>query len=332
MNAKCPACRDGTLVIKAKTDAAYTLNQLGQLRGKNIEMISVNPALPGFETISHASCLACKKQFPVEKTSTGIIRIKHPKVFIAEVVWASTCATTDTQLLDLFFHHGRRQCECCGEESGFVIGRGRAQSSLLPVARTNAAKMALTTDCTHVLFIDQDTTEFDHLAILRMASHDLPIVSAYVCRRAEPFDPVHRYMSTGENNTPVGYPQTPMISDDELDKLKEGRVQEVYAAGMAFTMIKREVLEAIGPPYFRFLPAEALKEDPSSGWFHGEDVSLCVLARQKGFKSYVDCGIHLGHEHGKAIGVKDWLQHHVERGGDGPEVSLAIETLKSGVV
>jgi len=289
----------------AQTQALYTLNTVGQLRGSKVEMASVDPKLPDFEKIAKAICSNCKKEFPVEKTPhTGIIRIKKPKVFLALVVWAGASPDTDAQVLDLFYNHGRRQCECCGDESGFMIGRGRAQASLLPIARTNAAKMALQTDCTHVLFVDQDTSEFDGEAILRMAGHNLPIVSAYICRRAAPYDPVHRYISD------TGLPQTPQPTHDELRKLNEGDVQECYGVGMAFTLVRRDVLEALGNPYFRFNPADL--NNPDSGWFHGEDMSFCQNARAKGFKSYVDCGVHLAHLHEKPIGVDDWLKHYQE--------------------
>jgi hypothetical protein len=188
--------------------------------------------------------------------------------------------------------------------------------------------MAIEADCTHVLFCDQDTAEFDAGAILRMASHDLPIVSAYICRRSAPYDPVHRYMSTEENGVKAGLPQSPTPSEDELNKISEGRVCECYGVGMAFTLVKREVLEAIGPPYFRFRQADPTSKDPS-GWLHGEDISFCMDARDRGFRSYVDCGVHLAHLHEQPIGVKDWLTWHTQKNADEGTRRLAGELLAS---
>lgn len=300
----CPVCKLGRIAIIQKT--LYDLNSLGQVSKKGVPLITTN-----FDPTSRdndpanltAQCLSCKRNFPMEKTPyTGTIRIKKPKVFIAQVVWYAANPATETQILESVMHEGIRTCECCGDASGFIIGRGRSQSSLLPVARTTAAKMALKTDAEFVLFIDQDTVEFDAAAIYRMAALNLPIVSAYVCRRSPPYDPVHRYLSE------EGHPQTPCITEDELSKLETGKIQECWGVGMAFTMVRRDVLEAIGEPYFRFLPANYSDNDKTSGWFHGEDHSFCLLAKEKGFSNYVDCGIHLGHMHEKALGVDDWIE------------------------
>jgi hypothetical protein len=283
----------------------YSLNDRGQFTQAS-HLATYNPHTPDAKSIDVsqvvARCTSCKKTFPVEKTpKTGTIRLKQPKIFVACVTWHGMSPDTEAEVLELFYHHGRRECTCCAEESGFLIGRGKAQASLLPIARTNAIKTALRTDCTHVLLIDQDTVGFNGDAILRMASHDLPIVSAYICRRSPPFDPVHRYATAD----PKVF-QEPCATPHEAWKLEAGLVQQCWGVGMAFTLIKREVLEAVGDPYFRFIPADYAESNPHSGWFHGEDHSFCVLAKEKGFNSYVDCGVHLGHVRSEPTSVDDW--------------------------
>lgn len=307
MSKKCPVCRAGSLLLESKQ--RMDLDQFGRLHKTPLVVASSLPEDRDAVNPDHLSihCTKCKKAFPVEKTKHGIIRIKQPKIFIALVVWNAASATTESQILEAMMHHGRRTCECCGEESGFIVGRGRTGACLLPVARTNAVKMFLKTDATHILFIDQDTVEFDAQCMLRMAAHDLPIVSAYICRRSPPFDPVHRYMGDG------CIPTVPQPDEAETIRLEEGGVEECWGVGMAFTLIKREVLEAVGDPYFRFVPAGYHTKDPNSGWFNGEDFSFCEIAREKGYSNFVDCGIHLGHMREEPTSVVDWFKWYEDK-------------------
>lgn len=297
---RCPSCRQGEVVVDAMTSASFSLNPFGQLTARSIMTRGAPPV--GADPVGLAGrCLHCDRRYDMERTEqTKTLRVKLPKVFVCVVCWHGASPETDAEVVELMLHHGIRQCTCCGDTTGFVTGRGKAQASLLPIARTNAVKRALESDASHILLIDQDTTGFTGEAVLRMAFHDLPIVSAYVCRRSPPYDPVHRYLS------PDGTPQAPCPTPHELWKMETGLVEECWGVGMAFTLVKREVFEKIGEPYFRFIPADYEAKNPASGWFHGEDHSLCVLAREKGFKSYVDCGVHLGHVRSTETSVDDW--------------------------
>ncbi|MDR0307130.1 MAG: hypothetical protein LBI42_09880 [Chitinispirillales bacterium] len=73
-------------------------------------------------------------------------------------------------------------------------------------------------------------------------------------------------------------------------------IKEVDWIGAGFTLIKKEVLEAMDYPWYRELIVEY---DDGSGeksavWV-GEDVGFCVGARKKGFKIYCDCDCHVRH-------------------------------------
>lgn len=90
---------------------------------------------------------------------------------------------------------------------------------------------------------------------------------------------------------------------DERGKLRQGvfyemdKIVEVGAAGFGFVYTSTRLLLAI-----KALP----KPTERTGWFHygeiSEDLYFCQLARQAGFKLYVDTGIQVGHQ-GAAVTV-----------------------------
>ena len=68
--------------------------------------------------------------------------------------------------------------------------------------------------------------------------------------------------------------------------LPEKGLTEIHAAGSAGMLIKREVLDAIGDPWFRPAPdAEGLNED----------LYFCQRAREAGFRIWCDPAIPFGH-------------------------------------
>lgn len=67
---------------------------------------------------------------------------------------------------------------------------------------------------------------------------------------------------------------------------------EVSYNGFGFMLIKKGVFEAIGYPWFR--PEYQTIIDLED--FASEDVSLCKIAQQKGFKIWVDPKVIVGHE------------------------------------
>jgi len=68
---------------------------------------------------------------------------------------------------------------------------------------------------------------------------------------------------------------------------------EVSYTGFGFILIKYGVFESLEYPWFRPIFQEICKNVSD---FSSEDVSVCQLFREKGFKVYVDPTIKVGHE------------------------------------
>jgi len=107
----------------------------------------------------------------------------------------------------------------------------------------------------------------------RLLAHDVDIIVPHCLKRIPPWPPV-----VYSHQDADGW----FVAAD----LPEHGLTEIHAAGSAGMLIKREVLEAIGDPYFR--------PDPN-GTGLNEDLYFCQRARELGFKIYCDPGIPFGH-------------------------------------
>jgi hypothetical protein len=198
-------------------------------------------------------------------------------------------------------------------------------TTLLPYARNDIIDSIYEHDdtFTHILFVDDDMSEFNHNHVLKLLHDDKPIVSALVCKRAPPY---HLVVEFKENTMSA-----------IADHIKARRVVESEIVGMAFTLIKREVLDATreetpnGPIWFtmdrgeregfqkekeEFLDTNSknmngitelyyrmkLEEAISFGQtshigarMSGEDAAFCMKAKALGFPCYVDCGVSVSH-------------------------------------
>lgn len=93
-------------------------------------------------------------------------------------------------------------------------------------------------------------------------------------------------------------PWPPVVYSEQLEPDEDGRewyvsadlpkegLTEVWAAGSAGMLIKREVIDALDDPFFR--------PDPEGEGLN-EDVYFCQRAREAGFKIYCDPAILFGH-------------------------------------
>lgn len=78
----------------------------------------------------------------------------------------------------------------------------------------------------------------------------------------------------------------------------EGRqaLIEVDYIGLAFTLVKFGVFEALEFPWFEGLPYSAVPETFDRYGMMGEDLSWCFRLKQKGYKFYADPLVQVGHE------------------------------------
>lgn len=173
-----------------------------------------------------------------------------------------------------------------------------------------------------LLFIDNDAT-FHHESIYRMMMHDVPMVCGCMYTRDLPPSPtwgkfigerdgkyyykygdsakrvVQRFRSHGHRNGKniMNAMVLPQTGDD---------LWPIDGCGMHFTMIRRDVVEAVEFPWF-------IHKGKTGA---GEDFYFCRKVRELGFPIYVDESIHTGHSVGEErdFGIKQLLDYsqHIE--------------------
>lgn len=229
-------------------------------------------------------------------------------------------------LLDMMIEHDFTQINC-------------VDSTLLPYARNKLIRMAYERypQFTHIVFIDDDMTGFTCEHIHALIDADVPIISGFVTTRRPPYTIVASFKDEGP---------------EKLIRLMENEtVVESPLIGMAFTAIKREVLEdtfeetASGPVWFTMdrsprydfekeveslideadvscpehvrklvYQAVALGQNSHIGTeLVGEDVAFCRKAEKFGHKTYIHCGVILGHIGNKDFNIKDAVRYAVEK-------------------
>lgn len=130
-----------------------------------------------------------------------------------------------------------------------------------------------------------DDHKFDCDVLLQLLSHDKPLVAPFCPLRLPPMDPsIFR-------DTPDGFVPVRL---EELDG-KSGLLQ-VDATGGPGMVIRREVLEAVGDPWF--------ETNPTSRVFPQEDLYFSRKVREAGYPIYVDLDCPIDHITPMAIGYR----------------------------
>ena len=143
-------------------------------------------------------------------------------------------------------------------------------------ARTELAEAFLMTDCTHLMWIDDDNIPRED-DLNKLLAHDVPLISGLYFRRSEPYEPI--IMVSRENG--VGTVRRP-----DIYRMKSKKPVKIHSTGMGFMLIKREVLEAVkkmNVPMF----------DIRGGI--GEDIWFCMQAKGAGYDILLDTSVEIGH-------------------------------------
>lgn len=172
----------------------------------------------------------------------------------------------------MFLHLGATVCaQGALEMRAFMV-----QDSLIHEARNEIVETMLRkTDATHLLFLDSDM-RFPWQLPLQLLYHAKPIIGVNYSTRAGMPRPTALLDETVEEEGPRRYLYPP------VDPAEAGEPVEVEAVGMGVCLIERQVLEAVGYPWF-----EAVY-DPVNRRRRGEDVDFCRKAKAKGFGTWVD--------------------------------------------
>ena len=132
---------------------------------------------------------------------------------------------------------------------------------------------------THYMWIDSDQV-FNWNHFMKLVQHNVPIVSGIYHRTTGGF--------SGLTGT-LGYSKFAgtllggaTLKEKDI-KNKKG-LMEVHANGMGFMLVKRQVFDLVENPFY--------SNNPDT-W---EDFSFAEKSRAKGFKSYIDPEVIIGHE------------------------------------
>ena len=203
-----------------------------------------------------------------------------PSIFIAMPCYDSVKINTMLSIFQLIQHLGTSKVE---------VGINTMKSPLIHQARNYLTSVFLTTEYTHMLFIDSDV-EFGPEAGLRMLVADKDIICTPYPVKDESLQ--SRY--------------TVKFPDPKVVPILPGGLVEIEAGPTGIMLIHRRVFEKIikNRPDLKIKNSanQALKETDKShsfyynffdfafedGYTWGEDVSFCKLARKEGFKLYAN--------------------------------------------
>lgn len=156
-----------------------------------------------------------------------------------------------------------------GTLNAFVHGASPAR------ARNDMIRAALAQNCTHILFIDDDTCPPAD-TIERLLSHDKDIVSGLYLQRGFPHFPLMFSQSYSDGRCLYKF-LTPDV---------DGLV-ECVNTGFGCVLIKTDVFRKMESPWV------TLGEGEKDHW--GDDITFFNRAVKAGFKIYVDTTVKVGH-------------------------------------
>lgn len=166
---------------------------------------------------------------------------------------------------------------------------------LTPYAREQIARYAVDNDIDYVFMVDDDMMCPPDL-FYKLARHDKDIVAALAfSRNAGPtgnhFPVIYEAIEGVDSVTRTPYYWTRFVANYPKDALVE-----CDAVGFGAVLIKTSVLKEIPEP--RFMGMEGV----------GEDVALCIKAKKKGFRVFMDTSVKLGHLSDPLIVTEEYVE------------------------
>jgi len=152
----------------------------------------------------------------------------------------------------------------------------------------------------HLFWIDDDVIVSES-ALTQLYYRNLPMVSGYYYAKTTPPQPL--ILPEKHGGVRMTFPPDTLLP--------------VYAHGMGCTLIRREVFDAIEPPWFTTTIDERIETDGQVEHFTStEDAAFCERAAAAGFQPMVDTGVFAFHWHQaelRAYPVEAWAEHRARR-------------------
>jgi hypothetical protein len=165
------------------------------------------------------------------------------------------------------------------------------KTTILSKGRQTLVNQALSTECTHLLFIDSDMTFPPHTPV-QLLAHQQDIVGIAAATRRE-----NRLLNSAQTKW-----------GQRLKAGAEDGLVEVDYLGFGCVLIRAEVFRALEKPWF---PIEYRGSDSENQdiWL-GEDYGFCEKARAAGFSIAVDAALswQVGHAGQRIFRLRDLPQ------------------------
>jgi hypothetical protein len=154
---------------------------------------------------------------------------------------------------------------------------------------------------THILWLDDDHVFNPDLLCYLARNADKDVVSALYYGRTAPLP-----VAYVKDKDPDPYKHYPLIWPPSL-------LCEVDAVGFGALLMRRDVLDRIKEPYFRFNNS-------------GEDIYFCVHAKQQGIKIWLDGSYQIGHIGDPQIVGREQYERYVKENeaAFGPKIKVAL--------
>lgn len=183
--------------------------------------------------------------------------------------------------------------------------------SLITRARNGLAHQFLTTDCTHLFFVDADI-KFDANDAYHMIKADVPLICGIYPKKEINWSQVYSAVKDGKSADELtnytGSFVVNLIGGAHSVTVAADKPAEIMAGGTGFMLIKREVFEdlkKVTPQYTNDLPNLGMgtkiydffqtSHCPESGRLLSEDYHFCAEYRKIGGKVYAAPWCKLGH-------------------------------------
>lgn len=147
-----------------------------------------------------------------------------------------------------------------------------------PVAREEAAKLAIEWDCDYLFMIDDDMICPDTM-FEQLWKRNVDIVAALAFTRNYPHHPV-LYQSIEEFDPAT---RKDWFKNSPIFRYPKNQLVEVDAVGFGAVLIKRRVLDGVPSPRFM------------STCGTGEDIYFCYQAKKHGYRVFSDTACPIGH-------------------------------------
>ena len=191
----------------------------------------------------------------------------------------------------------------------------RVEGKPVDLARNQIVEGFLSSDATHLFFMDADM-KFAPETLRRLIDADLPIVSGvYFARTDHPVPHVYDYVRTDQYGERWYHPKGEALIEWMRAHPEHRDAPNAYCFGHRHLvkcdgigggclLVRRDVFEAIGPPWFQ----------NAQGSAGGEDFDFCEKAIAAGYEIYADFAVQCDHE---AVAVFTGRSEFVEAFGVG---------------